>query len=581
MTALRAALLLPLSLLRFWWDPEPILESGPKNPDRLWRSPLMLGLVLAAIGVLHATGHVHLTCWTPRFHTPAIAGFLLAGHFALVLCIRAWPARRFSLEMGFSLVLAMAAAPAMTLLTAAGLLPFAWLLRSGAARAVKWAALFAWHALMMALYHFRWFPDLVYSPVWGPAGLMWAFFVPLRLLWFTHQALRRDAPPASVAELFHYVFLLPAVILIPYMFALPRREDLQPREAPDPGLEARGTLRMAAGLFFAISYNAIEPAILWLSDTTGIKALIIPWVYPMEPVFWALSSAYILTGLYNSLGYPVTAAFLSPLASDSVLEWWRRWNVHFRDLLVDIFFYPLVLGRRSHPYLRLWLGAFGVFIVGSTLLHWGVKHYFMNNALAPYWSMLVENSVMFLAVGTLLHLERRAMDRAAAARKAARAAGLPAPPPRVKPRWMRIAGIPLTYLVVFSSVMGGYAANLLVEGTVVDRPTLVLRHADELRRRGDETAARRFRELAAADFRRAVDAHADLRSPWRIRERHAAVKLILLALEDRDGGAIPEWLGKLGWDPGLAADPQALAARCRDELSRYRGWAGLLRLKEI
>lgn len=582
MTALRAVLSFPLLLLRFWWDPETLLERAPRNRMmRVWRSPLTLGFLLAAAGFAYAGGYLHMTCWTPRFYTPAVMGFLLAGYFALAACVRAWPHRRFALQLGFSLALAGLAAPALTLLTAAGLLPFALLLRSGAPRAVKWAALLAGHALMMALYHFRWFPDIVFSPVWGMAGLMWAFFVPLRLLWFTHQTLRRDAPPASVGELFHYIFLLPAVILIPYMFAMPRRQELQVPPREDPDLEAKGTRRIAAGLAFALSYHLVEPAILWLSAITGIKAIIIPWVYPMEPVFWALSSAYILTGLYNRLGHSVTPAFLSPLVSDSVLEWWRRWNVHFRDLLVDIFFYPLVLGRRTHPYLRLWVGAFGIFIVGSTLLHWGIKHYFMNNALAPYWSMLVENGLMFLAVGTLLHLERRSMDLAAAARRAARASGLPAPPPRMKPRWMRIAGVPLTYFIVFSSVMGGYATNLLVEGTVVDRPTLVLRHAEKLQAENDARGAQRFREMARADFRRAVDAYDDLRSPWRIRERHAAVKLILLALEDGDMAPIPGWLAKLGWDAHLSNAPDELAARCRDELSRYRGWRGILRMREI
>lgn len=578
----KQVLLLPLSLLRFWWDPESFFDTtNTKQTLEIWRSNITLGFLLIVVGILYATGYLHLTCWTPRFHTSAIMALLLMGYFTLAVCMRVISHHRQTLQLAVSLGLCTIAAPTVTVLTVAFLVPFSFFLRMGVPRLLTWLVFFAGHGIMMALYHFRWFPEIVFSPIWGPAGLMWAFFVPLRLFWFTHQALRRDATPTTTAELFHYIFLLPAVILIPYMFALPRREELHLPSSENPEVEAQGTKRIVAGIAFAISYHLVEPAILWFARITGIKAFLIPWVYPIEPVFWALSSAYILTGFYNRLGYPVKPAFISPLISDSVLEWWRRWNVHFRDLLVDIFFYPLVLKRRSHPYLRLWIGVFGVFIVGSTLLHWGVKHYFMNNAIAPYWSMLVENSVMFFAVGILLHMERRFMDRAAAARKAARAAGLLAPTPRTSPRWLRFVKIPLTYLIVFSSVIGGYATNLLVEGTVIDRPTLVLRYAQTLQASGDEKKARRFREFAFADFQQAVLPHADLTSPWRIRERHAAVKLILLSLEKHNLTDVPQWLSKLGWDTHLAHDPQALVARCHEELSRYRGWSGILRLKEI
>jgi len=586
---LRVLLAAPRALLSFWWDPETTVDDARPRAIRPGQARAVLALVLAVIGALHAMGYLHLTCWTPKFHTPWGVGVLLAGFFALTLAQEAWPAARARLWLWGSLALSAILLPAATALTVAVLVPYALVMRSGAPRWAKWATLFALHLAVMALWHFRWFPAVVFSPVWGPAGLIFAFFVPLRLLWFHHQALRDGAPPVTVAEVFTYFFTLPAVILIPYMFALPRREHLNLDAAPDPELTARGTRYLVAGVLFALSYHALEPAILWAAAATGQKWLIIPWVYPMEPVFWALSSSYILTGLYNRMGAPVTLAFRSPLVSHSVLEWWRRWNVHFRDLLVDIFFYPLVLGRRSHPILRLWIGAFGVFIVGSTVLHWAVKHYFMNNAIAPYWSMFVENGVMFVGVGVLLHLERVAMDRATAARKAARAAGLPAPKPPVTPAWRRALGVPLTYLVVFSSVMGGYATNLIVEGTVVDRPTLVLRHAQALAEAGEAREAAYFRERAREDFVRAVAPHDDLTSPWRIKERHGAVKLILLELSDDPAATLrdervarlSELLTKLGWDAALARDPVALGARCADELTRYRGIKGLARLGEI
>jgi D-alanyl-lipoteichoic acid acyltransferase DltB (MBOAT superfamily) len=66
----------------------------------------------------------------------------------------------------------------------------------------------------------------------------------------------------------------------------------------------------------------------------------------LEHLLIALSIASILVGMVRVLGIDLGPSFDQPLRSASVLEWWRRWNTHFRDLLVELFYYPVVMRLR-------------------------------------------------------------------------------------------------------------------------------------------------------------------------------------------------------------------------------------------
>lgn len=43
------------------------------------------------------------------------------------------------------------------------------------------------------------------------------------------------------------------------------------------------------------------------------------------------------------LGYAVADNYANPLAARDYADFWRRWNVHFREMIVRIFYYPTVL----------------------------------------------------------------------------------------------------------------------------------------------------------------------------------------------------------------------------------------------
>jgi hypothetical protein len=579
---LRKSLSIVKTVGLFLWDPEKVVLEDPEKQRRNYLlSPWLLFGILALMGVLYRFGFAHLTCWTPKFYGAQHMAVLLGGYFILTWYAQKQKKWRGTILLFGSMTLAFMASPPLAIVSFLTLIPYWLFVRSSINPWIKHLALVILYGIAMSLYSFKLFPGLVFHPVWGLAGLMWAFFIPLRLFWYHYQITRDKFKDVTLKEILTYFFLAPASFILPYMFALPRREEIRAIESPDKNVQKRGTVYIITGLCFYLAYHLIDYSLAQLSQLPGMKFSLIPWVYPFEPVFWAVGSSYIITGMYNRLGANVTLAFRSPLNSSSVLEWWRRWNVHFRDMLVDLFFFPLVMGKRKHPYIRLWVGVFGVFIIGSTLMHWGVKHYFQNSGFVPYWSALFENGVMFLSVGILLHIEQYKLEKRMSLRKEYRKQGKRIPPVKIAPLWIRVASYPVTYFIVFISVVGGYATTLIIEGTYVDRPTAMWKYSNSLIKKGDEQKAQLYKELAVTEFEKKIDGVKDISSPWRIRERHGAYKLAMIYLKFKQIPQLKKVISILGWPSAYTQKNQEikgyplLKKRINWELNHLKGLNGI------
>ena len=65
----------------------------------------------------------------------------------------------------------------------------------------------------------------------------------------------------------------------------------------------------------------------------------------------------MLLGLTRCFGVAMTPAFRAPLCADGVADWWRRYNIHFRELLVDLFWYPVAMRFRRRPIVAGYVGS--------------------------------------------------------------------------------------------------------------------------------------------------------------------------------------------------------------------------------
>jgi hypothetical protein len=261
--------------------------------------------------------------------------------------------------------------------------------------------------------------------------------------------------------------------------------------------------------------------------------------YPIRTVVDAVGCGAFLLGLTRSFGVAMGPAFVAPLLSRGVGDWWRRYNVLFRELIVDLFWYPVALRLRRHPVLAGYAGCAAVFLLGSVPLHWPKAIALAGSPYSFPWGVTAECAVMTVLVGTSLALDRRR-------RRAS-------PPPRPLRIWAQRAA---TWVVVCAVVVGvdyqidhrvrtrpweqaaariavldartgadvaGDAAALVpgLSGLVAERPrdphrraTLALAHALA----GDQPSARRELRLARAFARRPsfTDARALARAARRI-----------------------------------------------------------------
>lgn len=63
------------------------------------------------------------------------------------------------------------------------------------------------------------------------------------------------------------------------------------------------------------------------------------------------SHEQISVGAARLLGFAIDDNYANPLASTDYADFWRRWNIHFRQMLVSMFYYPVAL-RLSRRFPR-------------------------------------------------------------------------------------------------------------------------------------------------------------------------------------------------------------------------------------
>jgi hypothetical protein len=190
-------------------------------------------------------------------------------------------------------------------------------------------------------------------------------------------------------------------------------------------------------------------------DLGGI-ALHSLWHYPVAATLQTCAIAAVLVGMVRLLGIELGPSFQRPLLAQSITEFWRRWNTHFRDLLVELFYVPVVMRLRRTPERAIVVGCISVFVVGSVLFHLP-KHYFRYGSIHPAnLHIVVENIVMCAIVAFALLREAREAK--------ARIVRPPPSPLRASLRMIR------TWIVLLVVVQyAGYGSEFAVFG---ERPPL-------------------------------------------------------------------------------------------------------------
>ena len=534
---------------------------------------VVLALLLAALVVLNRYDVTNLMAWTdpvfPKSHYP----WLFGGFLVLFACNHFASGKwRKAVLLAFSL----AAMAYFSLWFAAGSLAFfgAYYLVvfSRMHRHLKLGFLCCAYIGLGVLSNLLLFPQFLMGNPWILI-LAYAFGVnyTFRIFYFYHEAKMRKFKRVPFVDFLLYFVFAPYFIIMPYMFAIIRYGAFaKSLNKHNESLESSGIRHILAGVIIIIIYHFAasvyapgDELTVCLRNEQFVKAFFVGILYyPVAVVFSALRIGYVLVGLMQVLGIDILPAFRNPLMSTSIHDWWRRWNIHFREFLVDIFFYPLMIKwRRKNPYLTIVVGCMSVFVVGSTLFHWIAKYYFrMNSHENVYWSIMVENGLMCIFVAIGLCVEKHRLLNMAKRQ--------PGKPPRLDnpeaPVWTWFA------FKVRKAAMRGFTwAMLLVVVVFAGYGSTYAVYVRPL-----ETAEKHFEEAAKLAETGALEAAADnvvgdlptLESHVRMRPRDSALRFKLAYIyalpspaHDPDKARLNLEMGIAFQEPGNAGQAALLA----------------------
>ena len=320
-------------------------------------------------------------------------------------------------------------------------------------------ALVSFGGLALACNRDLW-PELLDShPKVGRWGYWFALAYTFRIAWLLHQVRMQRAILPLFDVVLYFVFA-PFFVIVPYMLAIPRCDRFRAGlDAHDPAVERSGLRLLAWGVALTLSAVALHQiydpraaffASLRARDLGAIALHSLP-AYPLHAALETCAIVAILVGMVRLLGIELGSSMRRPLLAQSITEFWRRWNTHFRDLLVELFYVPVVMRLRRTPQRAIVIGCVSVFVVGSVLFHLP-KHYFRYGSIVPpNLHIVVENVVMCVIV--MVALLREARDAKAR---------IVAPPPSVVRVAVRLIRTWIVLVVVVWYL--GYASQYAVFG---------------------------------------------------------------------------------------------------------------------
>ncbi len=110
----------------------------------------------------------------------------------------------------------------------------------------------------------------------------------------------------------------------------------------------------------AIAQGDNSVGVAWLTVILGLFHIVLRYAV----------IGHIIVGLLRLAGFNIFRNTYKPLLSESIVDFWSRFNYYFKELMVEFFFYPTFLRfPRLHARLRLFLAVLAAAFVGNMYYH--------------------------------------------------------------------------------------------------------------------------------------------------------------------------------------------------------------------
>lgn len=224
-----------------------------------------------------------------------------------------------------------------------------------------------------------------------------------RVLWLSYDLWVERTQGVDPLDFALYFLGLPALI---GNSATPSYSEFAGSYGREPGpVEGARTLSVCVGLasilyvtLVMMGYSPATRVLFPACDLTVVSAsniwLRLTTVYLVEYLF-LLATEQASIGVARLFGYGLRDNYAHPLTATSMADYWRRWNIYWREFLVSVFFWPttLALARRSgeprgwHLVLAAFLTFTATFVLNLVplLLISGFLHeqFFVSQATQP------------------------------------------------------------------------------------------------------------------------------------------------------------------------------------------------------
>ncbi len=231
----------------------------------------------------------------------------------------------------------------------------------------------------------------------------------LRLPLYVYEAVfkRSQLEGAGLAGFLTYLIALPlsSLNVAPVGFAVLHRgysSELRPE------LMRRGLARMAHGLLYLVvgrilAKSGLFPSVSVIAAYSGemdvVSALASCHVILLSLFLSTAGYIHTAVGMLYVLGFDIPPGMRMPYRSTNVLEFWRRWNIYWRDCLMTLAYYPLAMPLRRRPVLAAAVAGMATFLFGG-FTH-AVRYYVkwpseitLEGFLAAHFNMLAFGTVV-------------------------------------------------------------------------------------------------------------------------------------------------------------------------------------------
>lgn len=180
--------------------------------------------------------------------------------------------------------------------------------------------------------------------------------LPRRIAWLTYELWVGRTETVRPVHVYLYLLGLPFLI---GNAASPSHEDFQ-RSFGRKGADAGGrSLALCLGIgtlgYVCLLGLGYSPAVRLLFPHCDLNLVSAWWIWARLVVMFVISYLYLLSTEQMSvascrlMGYAVGDNYDRPLLARNVADFWRRWNMLWREFLVTVFFFPtaMALARRD------------------------------------------------------------------------------------------------------------------------------------------------------------------------------------------------------------------------------------------